>query len=1716
MDKFKTLYNPNPKYSKLEMIIRLLLVILLIGVVSAQTGNACSTMDDCNKVYYLCHNNVCDHCSSTKPCSPAHTVRTICDTTNYNSDRCIQCSSNAGCSGGKKCVTNKQVYLCADTCTDPTSPCTATSQCIYIANDNGSGGGFYCLSCENSADCRKWSGSSSSTCSSGKCSPAFVSCGQHSDCRSLTASYCNGDNVCKPCTSNSHCNRFTATPICNSGTCVQCNGHSDCPAIETAQCLSNTCVPCTANTHCSRFSATPVCKTSEGKCVKCVEHSDCNSASASQCSASNTCITCSDPSHCAHITSKPYCGTPSNLGVCVQCQTNLDCDSASASRCSSAGTCSSCNDSDQCEHITGKPICKTSGGPGQCVQCIAHSDCPSASAARCSGNTCIACNADDQCAHLTSVCKNPGTSGVCVQCVYNTNCLTPTASQCQGSTNTCIACTESSHCSHLPSAGVCKDPETAGTCVQCISNTNCSNAAAAQCSASNTCIACTEDNHCTHLSPKSKCKDPTTAGRCVQCIEDADCPYTSANCKSDTNSCVGCGSNSHCSRFSSTPVCKTPGAGTGVCVECVSHSDCPSETAAQCSLGTNTCGPCTANTACAHFTDTPVCKNPGETGTCVQCVVDADCPTAAAAQCSGSNTCIPCTDSNQCTHLAGTPVCKDPGATGTCVQCVVDSDCPSKSAAKCSANVCVPCTDSEQCTRFSGTTMCSNPSGGTCVQCNNDSDCPTTALARCASNTCAKCQVNGQCERFSETPVCSSSLNGGTCVQCVSDSDCPTEAAAKCSSYACVPCTASNQCTRFSATPFCSNPLGGTCVECNNNSDCPTIALPRCSSNTCTTCIANDQCERFSDTPVCSSPSGGTCVQCVDHSDCPTEAAAQCTGSNTCIPCTANSHCAHFSPTPVCNSPSGGTCVQCVDHSDCPTVALAQCLSNTCITCTENSHCTHLAPNSLCNTTNGECVECLSISDCTGGKICSPSGACIPCTDSSECTLDPILFCNTTIGACVECLADANCLNATASHCSLDDNTCVPCTDSSHCEHFISTTLCAIAGSAPGICTPRCVTNCLECYNSTNCKRCLSAHYLLNTTACLTTCPDGYMENNKTMTCDLCDPTCQTCDVNINNCTSCYSPYVLDKHTCRAPLGIPPPTATLKSTSDPQTFLLTFSNPMAITSETLVEDLRFSLTNMNPSEYYLLNITEQPDNKTFRITFNFTRSLGIETLTVSFSNKRAIVDKNGLIMVQDSASAATVRFTFFTMAEKAAAEALTNVGSSVSDAALTSSVGMFFAGGGGILWAFLGIFQIVNYLLYLNVNYPYNVVAFFQLFSVSSINAIIPNPIQYVFPDIYEKMQVGLPSPPKFMDNEMDALYMNNAGATLAAWIALGTLYIFIKIILFIFRTNGRFNRIITNFRAKFEWGIVYNALIGTYPDLIIASCLQYINMNFTTPINTFSSVSSLVLGGCCFWAPFAVTSALESSAEVLGTEYHAQKHGVLYEDFIVESRKNVKPETAYYRRNFMAFVFLRKLTYFSGIVLAYDIPILQMLISCCSGLVLLIFMIRVKPYRHKRDAWMNIGSEAILVMIHLVIFLFAGDDITLTMSDTQRKTIGWVIIILCCLLVAYNAIFIFAQQVLAAWKVMKLVCGMCNKKKKPENKKASNNESSTTNINMTQNVTENRTEAANNTEKSLRFETSIPTITTKPPISTKPMVTTKPPITTKSKKSKSNSKAPS
>lgn len=72
-------------------------------------------------------------------------------------------------------------------------------------------------------------------------------------------------------------------------------------------------------------------------------------------------------------------------------------------------------------------------------------------------------------------------------------------------------------------------------------------------------------------------------------------------------------------------------------------------------------------------------------------------------------------------------------------------------------------------------------------------------------------------------------------------------------------------------------------------------------------------------------------------------------------------------------------------------------------------------------------------------------------------------------------------------------------------------------------------------------------------------------------------------------------------------------------------------------------------------------------------------------------------------------------------------------------------------------------------MVFINVNYPINVVGFFNLFAVSSFS-FIPDPFQLFFPSLYDKMQTGLSAPQKILDNDMDGRFLNNNGVMAAIW----------------------------------------------------------------------------------------------------------------------------------------------------------------------------------------------------------------------------------------------------------------------------------------------------------------------------------------------------------
>ena len=943
---------------------------------------------------------------------------------------------------------------------------------------------------------------------------------------------------------------------------------------------------------------------------------------------------------------------------------------------------------------------------------------------------------------------------------------------------------------------------------------------------------------------------------------------------------------------------------------------------------------------------------------------------------------------------------------GSCVAyCEQDSDCQSNWAdATCVMNLC-SCYNEAQCP---GSLICSrtDPAKGRCVICETSADrgCIERAFPACTSDT-ATVNLNGvptsvttySCKAPSSDADCIhnalmnardrvvyslSGAYGAICMAtgfnaaCSGSNPCTSPSAAKCSSSKCTIPSSTSDCAGI---PNKQAWIDNSCVECTSNGDCNTPGLGICDETTY------------------------TCVACYGDSDCPTS--GQLCINNQCqtISCTDSNDC--FPAYPQC-APTLGICKACATDADC-IAWIGQGY-----VCDPSTRKCDPAPNNCILTDN-----CTSVTS----PVCS-NKLCVGCTTNTDCTNKFTSEIHCSSGTCVECTSNSQCLTPTAPICS--SNQCVPCTSDAECSAISSESKCNIA---TGTCSSPCTEFCSICASTTTCAACDPSYYLKNGT-CVQNCGSGFFEYTFSLAsspittyqgCSPCDFTCKECQSKADKCTACNSPYSLSNFECRSTL--PVLTVSLQATSNPQVFQLVFSRSMNISGD-LKNNLLINFSKLSPNDFNLTSVTPKSNATIYELKFEFQKSVGAQILNVTFIDQRLVVDTHGFFVSQSSAQTDTIRFTYFSPQEKELLNSASSAGTATTSSAMASSaVIAVIAGNPALLLALMSVFQITNYFLYMNVNYPENVNAFFELFSISSFS-FIPNPIEVLAPEIYEEMQVPLTSPPKFLDNELDARFLNSCGLMLTGWGIVGVSYLIIRFLLFAFRMQGLLSRLFLYFRSKFEWGLIISTLIGSFPNLFLAAILQINNLNFQGSLNQGSSIMGLATGIVCLSAPFLSIYLLDSTSNEWGSRSHHERYQSLYNGFKLladEEEENVTPpETAYYRRNFLAIIFLRKMAYLSALLFMYDVPLLQLAGTCGSGVIMLIFMLKFKPYAQSRDAWLNVGSEIILLVIHLVIFILAGDDITQRLSDNQRKNVGWVIVGLCSLLVVYNCYFVLVEQI--------------------------------------------------------------------------------------------------
>lgn len=607
---------------------------------------------------------------------------------------CVECITNASCTGGSVCDTSNDNFVCVPPscmdgmkdgnetgldCGGPTCGACANGQMCVGGGDCVSGfcSGGVCTACSTDANCP---GTSYCDTGTGKCTADNVdgtTCTGNAQCTSGhcadgvccdtacsgTCSACSAakkgmglDGVCEPYASGADPdNECAAMAASTCGTTGSCDGSGACALHPAAtQCAPQSCVGSTftpadlcngmgscvdgGTVGCGGY----ICNPATGACLAtCVGDADCDGAS--YCTFTGQCLpkqtngaTCTMGKQCAsnNCVDGVCCGSAS-CGVCQACNV-----SGSLGACANVpsgqvdvGTCSGVN------------VCNGSGG---CVKsdgagCATNAECLNA---HCVDSVCCNTTCNSLCQACSAAKKGSGADGSCGNVASGTD----PDNECAG-TYSCGGSGACQSCSDNGKNGSETDTDCGGpTCTKCalgkmcMSSTDC---------LSNVCVA----SVCTNAS----CSDMLKNGA----ETDVDCG--GASCPKCANGKM-CLQGTDCTNGVCTGgICQAPACtdgvknGTETDIDC--GSTCPNKcvTGKMCSLGSDCVTGVCSGGVCQAPSCTDLVKNGLET--------DVDCGgTTCATKCANGKMCIVNADctSNICSGgvCAAASVCGNGVVTG--------------------------------------------------------------------------------------------------------------------------------------------------------------------------------------------------------------------------------------------------------------------------------------------------------------------------------------------------------------------------------------------------------------------------------------------------------------------------------------------------------------------------------------------------------------------------------------------------------------------------------------------------------------------------------------------------------------------------------------------------------------------------------------------------------------------------------------------------------------------------------------------------------------------------------------------------------------------------------------------------------------------------------------------------------------------------------------------
>lgn len=520
-----------------------------------------------------------------------------------------------------------------------------------------------------------------------------------------------------------------------------------------------------------------------------------------------------------------------------------------------------------------------------------------------------------------------------------------------------------------------------------------------------------------------------------------------------------------------------------------------------------------------------------------------------------------------------------------------------------------------------------------------------------------------------------------------------------------------------------------------------------------------------------------------------------------------------------------------------------------------------------------------------------------------------------------------------------------------------------------------CYAGCSSCYayDSQTCVTCdNSGSFSFDSynAACVTACPTGF--------------------VSVSSGGSSSSRYVC------VPLETQLLTATLKNESETN-LTVTFSSPIGLIQDTLNNNtVLVTMTYLNNPDNFTYTV-ELINATTIFINVTYTQSVPARFITVTFKDPSVIKTANGITLDSNYhiLQLSAPNSYFLPVEENVKIDDIRNTVIILLCCALVFAFLFIYTGNAWIIWSIIDVFQLLNYLLYCNFDFPPNIYTVFDLLGIFNLR-FIPSVLSIdTFPN-----QEPPPTLPIFQTTS----FLYNGAKYIILYIAMILAFLISYCLTLIKWKDNIFKKKIMKAHLIVKI-IVLRLYLFTYLELAMMFQVQINNPDFENQWNILSFA-------------LAVFFAIGSTIFLLLIMWSVQKRfgersEVNAESSVMDLLEEYDLSTVI-GRNFAFFLLIRKILTVPILLYLFQYPVYQMGLMINLTLNVSLWIVVEKIYKKLFYLVVNLVFEFGILAIYVIMFflkVLEQFSTSTTSTDDMEESIGWAVVYI---VISIISIFIF------------------------------------------------------------------------------------------------------